>query len=229
VLASVASETDVYNDTIASGVFIDGGSEVSNPLSDTVNSSVTCAQSGTEWQKIEFFPTYTPVSGDKLYFSVYNPNNVTSAQIKFDYSDGSTEQWGGNVTYDASASSGWVEHSLDLTDHVGNEINKIWLFLAGGEANFAYVDNVYFHTSSVLSVDNLAVNNNKVFFDSEGKVSFKNMQTNTTVYVFDINGKLLFKEVVNGSKTLNSIKKKGLYFSKIKNENSVSNHKIILQ
>jgi hypothetical protein len=144
------AQTYVYNDTTASGIFIDGGSEVANPVSDGVNSSTTCSQSGTGWQKIEFFPTYTPVSGDKLYFSIYNPNNVASAQIKFDYTSGSTEVWGGNVTYDAGASSGWVEHSLDLTDHVGNEINKIWLYLASGEANSAYVDNVYFHTSSVL-------------------------------------------------------------------------------
>ncbi|PQB09029.1 hypothetical protein BST83_01400 [Polaribacter filamentus] len=151
VLGSGSSETDVYNDDTPSGIFIDGGSEVANPVSDAVNSSTTCAQSGTGWQKIEFFPTYTPVSGDKLYFSVYNPNSVTAAQIKFDYTSGSTEVWGGNVTYEAGATSGWVEHSLDLTDHVGNQINKIWLYVASGEANSAYIDNVYFHTSSVIS------------------------------------------------------------------------------
>jgi bacillopeptidase F (M6 metalloprotease family) len=129
------AQTHVYNDATASGIFIDGGSEITNPVSDGVNSSTTCAQSGTGWQKIEFFPTYTPVSGDKLFFSVYNPNSIASSQIKFDYSTGETEQWGGNVSYDAGAASGWVEHSLVLTDHVGTEINKIWLYLASGEAN----------------------------------------------------------------------------------------------
>jgi hypothetical protein len=150
VLNPATIETHVYNDDTASGIFIDGGSEVANPASDAVNSSTTCVLSGTGWQKTEFFPTYTPVSGDKLYFSVYNPNTIASAQIKFDYTSGETEVWGGNITYNASAANGWVEHNLDLTEHVGKEINKIWLYLASGETKTAYLDNIYFHTSSVI-------------------------------------------------------------------------------
>ncbi|MFH6769035.1 T9SS type A sorting domain-containing protein [Gaetbulibacter aquiaggeris] len=226
VLTSPA-QTYVYNDTISSNIFIDGGSEVSNPNSDGVNSSTTCAQSGTGWQKIEFFPTYTPVSGDKIYFSVYNPNSVISAQIKFDYSSGSTEVWGGNVTYDTGATSGWVEHSLDLTSHVGNEINKIWLYLASGEANSAYVDNIYFGTSSTLSTNSIAQINNRVFISKGGSVHFYKEQKNTFLSIYDITGRLILEEKINGKKGEKVLNHKGIYLLRIKSEYGVSSQKSV--
>jgi bacillopeptidase F (M6 metalloprotease family) len=221
------AQTHVYNDAAASGIFIDGGSEVANPLSgDAVNSSATCAQSGTGWQKIEFFPTYTPVSGDKLYFSVYNPNSVTAAQIKFNYTSGTTEVWGGNVTYEAGATSGWLEHSLDLTDHVGTEINKILLYLAGGEANSAYVDNVYFSTSSVLSINSVAKINNRLFISKEGKIQFNKEQANTQLSVFDVTGRLILKENINGKNGEKVLPKNGIYILRINSVHGVSSQKI---
>ena len=72
---TVTSQTHVYNETTSSGMFFQGtdGGEVSNPVSDAVNSSAKVAKSATDgnWQQIQYFPTFTPVSGDKLYFSVY--------------------------------------------------------------------------------------------------------------------------------------------------------------
>jgi hypothetical protein len=119
---SAKAQTYVYNESGNSGMFIDGGSEVPNPVSDAVNSSANCAETGTGgWKKMEFFLTYTPVAGAKLYFSVYNPNNAGPGQIKFFYTSASgTEQWGGNITYVAGSLTGWIEYSLDLTSHVGN-------------------------------------------------------------------------------------------------------------
>ena len=226
---SAKAQTYVYNDAIASGIFIDGGSEVANPLSgDAVNSSATCAQSGTEWQKIEFFPNpnYTPVAGDKLFFSVYNPNNIVSAQIKFDYSTGETEQWGGNVAYGAGAASGWVEHSLDLTDHVGKEINKIWLYLASGEVNSAYVDNVYFATASTLSTNSVAKINNRVFISKEGSIQFNKEQDNSLLSVYDLMGRLVLEEKINGKKGEKVLNHKGIYILVVKSNDGVSSQKI---
>jgi len=144
----------VYDETVDSGMFFDGnGSEVSNPVSDAVNSSTNCANSGTEgsWQKIQFFPTYTPVALDKLYFSVYNPNGAGPGQVQLEYaSTPDTWQWGDNITYESESLSGWVEYSIDLTPHVGNQINKVIVMPAGPNALAVYVDNIYFAPESIL-------------------------------------------------------------------------------
>ena len=167
------------------------------------------------------------MSGDKIYFSVYNPNSVISAQIKFDYSSGSTEVWGGNVTYDAGATSGWVEHSLDLTSHVGNEINKIWLYLASGEANSAYVDNVYFGTSSTLSTNSIAQINNRVFISKGGSVHFYKEQKNTFLTIYDITGRLILEEKINGKKSDKVLSQKGIYILRVKSDYGVSSQKSV--
>jgi len=146
----------VYNDTISSGMFFQGnGAEVTNPVSDEVNSSSDVAMSGTggTWQQIQYFPTYTPESGDKLFFSVHNPNGVGPGQVQFEYaSDPGTWQFGANVTYEAGSETGWVEYSLDLDAHAGNEINKIIIMLAGDNSSAVYIDNMYFSDSSEIAV-----------------------------------------------------------------------------
>ena len=219
----------VYNETTSSGMFIDGGVEMANPVSDAVNSSANCAKSGTGgWKKTEFFPTYTPVAGNKLYFSIYNPNNVGPGQIKFFYTSApSTEQWGGNVTYGAPSATGWVEYSLDLTDHVGKEINKILMYPAGGSNSFVYLDNVYFATNSTLSTNSFAKISNQVFVSKEGKIQFTKEQANSQLSVFDISGRLILEEKINGFEGVKTLNNKGIYIVRVKSDQGVSSQKII--
>ena len=210
----------VYNDEVASGIFFDGnGAEVSNPVSDAVNSSANVASSGTAgaWQKIQFFPTYTPVSGDKFYFSAYNPSNVGPGQLQFEYSSNpGVWVWGDNLAYDSGSVTGWVEYSVDLTAHVGNEINKVIVMPAGGSASAVYVDNIYFADQPSLSTDSVETFTETVFFDESGKVTFAENQTNTTLQVFDIYGRLIIKENVIGKKSTNTIENIGIYILRIK-------------
>ena len=88
---NVKAQTHVYNESTSSGMFFQGtdGGEVSNPVSDGVNSSANVAKSATDgnWQQIQYFPTFTPASGDKIFFSVYNPSNVGPGQLQFEYSN----------------------------------------------------------------------------------------------------------------------------------------------
>ena len=53
-----------------------------------------------------------------------------------------------NDTEDAL--TGWVEYSIDLTPHVGNQINKVIVMPAGPNALAVYVDNIYFAPESIL-------------------------------------------------------------------------------
>ena len=144
----------VYDETATSGIFFDGnGSEVSNPVSDAVNSSTNCANSGSagSWQKIQFFPTYTPASGDKIYFSVYNPYGAGPGQVQFEYvSIPDSWQWVGDITYESDSLTGWIEYSIDVAPHVGNQINKVIIMLGGPSASAVYVDNIYFAPESIL-------------------------------------------------------------------------------
>ena len=174
---NVKAQTYVYDEVTSSGIFFDGnGAEVSNPVSDAVNSSENCANSGDagSWQKIQYFPTYTPVAGDFLFISVYNPNGAGPGQIQFEYtSNPDTWQWGGNLEYTEDALTGWVEYSIDLTPHVGNQINKVIVMPAGGSEAEAYADNIYFGTVSVIPVpESPIVYNDEVasgiFFDGNG-------------------------------------------------------------
>ena len=174
---NVKAQTYVYDEVTSSGIFFDGnGAEVSNPVSDAVNSSENCANSGDAeyWQKIQYFPTYTPVAGDFLFISVYNPNGAGPGQIQFEYTgDPGNWQWGDNITYESESLSGWVEYSIDLTPHVGNQINKVIVMPAGGSEAEAYADNIYFGTVSVIPVpESPIVYNDEVasgiFFDGNG-------------------------------------------------------------
>lgn len=217
----------IFDETVSSNIFIDGGAQVANPIKDAVNSSNNCARSGNNWNKMEFFPTFTPVAGSKLYFSVYNPNNLKSGQLKFDYSSGTKEAWGGNVSYTVGATTGWIEYSLDLADHVGNQINKIWLYLAGGEANTAFVDNIYMANKSTLSTNSVATTSNQVYASKDGKIQFSKVQTNTQLSVFDLAGRLILAEKVNGVQSQNAINKKGIYIIQVKSATGISAQKII--
>ena len=177
------------------------------------------ASSGTAgaWQKIQFFPTYTPVSGDKFYFSAYNPSNVGPGQLQFEYSSNpGVWVWGDNLAYDSGSVTGWVEYSVDLTAHVGNEINKVIVMPAGGSASAVYVDNIYFADQPSLSTDSVETFTETVFFDESGKVTFAENQTNTTLQVFDIYGRLIIKENVIGKKSTNTIENIGIYILRIK-------------
>jgi hypothetical protein len=139
----------VYDESTSSGMFFESpnGAEVTNPLSDAVNSSANCAFSGTTdpfpWLEIQYFPTYTPVAGDKLFFSVYNPNSASGAQIQFN--DGA--YFGGNVTY---SGSGWEEYSITLDDEIGNTLTKIILYPDSGNPVGVYIDNIYFGQNSII-------------------------------------------------------------------------------
>jgi hypothetical protein len=149
---TVHSQTQVYNEVTSSGMFADpDGALVVNPLPDTFNSSANCAKSATAaFGKLQIFPTYTPSTTDRLYFSVYNPSGAKFAQVKFEYTSAPTV-WedGGDVYYGSASNSGWVEYSIGLAPNQGNQINKIVLMPSGDSAVAVYVDNIYFHTTSL--------------------------------------------------------------------------------
>jgi len=144
----------VYNDSTSSGMWFQGsnGGEVANPVSDEVNSSENVAKSATDgnWQQIQYFPTYSPVSGSKLFFSVHNPNGAGPGQIQFSYTGSDDWKFGANVNYESGSTSGWVEYSIDLESHVGNEIDQVIIIPAGDNSAATYVDNVYFHDQTLL-------------------------------------------------------------------------------
>jgi hypothetical protein len=225
-----SSQTFVYNENVASGMFFQGtnGGEVANPVSDAVNSSANCAKSATDgnWQQIQYFPSFTPSAGDKLFFSIHNPNNVGPGQIQFEYANAGGWQFGANVTYDAASATGWVEYSIDLANHLGNLINKIIMMPAGNNAAAVYVDNVYFSNTSVLSITNPIEQNEIVYIDSDGKISFRNEQNNTLLSVYDISGRLIFTENIQGKKSARFLTNKGIYIVKSSNNNKNFAHKL---
>ncbi len=216
----------VYDETISSGMFFESpnGAEVSNPLSDAVNSSANCAFSGTDnpfpWMEIQYFPTYTPVAGDKLFFSVYNPNASPGAQVQFN--DGA--YFGGNITY---SGSGWQEYSITLDDEIGNTLTKITLYPTEGTSIGVYVDNIYFGQSSTLSTNSVAQINNRVYISNEGHIKFIKEQTNTLLSVYDLTGRLILEEKINGKKGEKVLNHKGIYLLRIKSEYGLSTQKSV--
>ncbi len=221
-----AEEPIVYDETISSGMFFESpnGAEVSNPLSDAVNSSANCAFSGTTdpfpWLEIQYFPTYTPVAGDKLFFSVYNPNGASGAQIQFN----NGAYFGGNVVY---SGSGWQEYSITLDDEIGNTLTKIVLYPDSGNPVGVYIDNIYFGTTSVLSTNSVVQINNKVYISKEGRIQFMNEQSNTLVSVYDLSGRLILEEKINGKKGEKELSHKGIYIIRVQSVNGVSSQKSI--
>jgi hypothetical protein len=174
---TVHSQTHVYNEVTTSGMFPDpDGALVTNPLPDTFNSSANCAKSATAaFGKLQIFPTYTPGAADRLYFSVYNPNGAKFAQVKFEYTSAPTV-WedGGDVYYGSTSNSGWVEYSIGLAPNQGNQINKIVLMPSGDSSVAVFVDNIYFHTTSLYPSSNATyfftnvVENGSIFHSGAG-------------------------------------------------------------
>ena len=230
-LNPVSEQTFVYNENVSSGMFFQGanGGEVPNPVSDAVNSSANCAMSSTDgnWQQIQYFPTFTPSAGDKLFFSVYNPNNAGPGQIQFEYTSGGGWQFGDNPNYEAGSSTGWIEYSIDLSNHVGNEINKIIMMPAGNNSAAVYVDNIYFSNTSVLSTEIPLLADESIYIDSNGKISFDNEQNNIEISVFDLSGRLIFKEKIDGNQSKNNLQTKGVYIIVGSKNNKLHSKKLV--
>ena len=228
---ATSETTFVYNEDTTSGMFFESpnGAEVANPLPNDVNSSANCAFSGTDnpfpWLEIQYFPSpgFTPATGDKLFLSIYNPDNAPGAQIQFN----SGAFFGGNITYEAAASSGWVEYSINLDDIAGNELTQIILYPAEGTSIGVYIDNIYFGSETVLSTDFPELLEEFMFIDTEGRVSFENYQENTKLMVFDLNGRMIINENLEGNKSANSLNQKGIYIIKLQKGNSVNTKKLI--
>ena len=227
--SNVKAQTIVYDETTSSGIFFQGtdGAEVANPVSDAVNSSATVARSATDgtWQQIQYFPTYSPVSGDKLYFSVYNPNGAGPGQIKFNVQ--TTELWGGNITYESGSLTGWVEYSIDITSHVGTELTQIVIMPAGDSSSAVYVDNIYFGSTSTLSTSSVTQIRNRAYISREGRIHFAKDQSNTKLSVYDITGRLILEENINGKTGQKALNHKGIYILKIQSDNGVSTQKSV--
>jgi hypothetical protein len=229
VLPAPAVTTYVYNESTTSGMFFESsnGSQVANPVSDAVNSSANCAYSGTvdnfPWLEIQYFPNYTPVAGDKLFFSVYNPNGASGAQIQFN----NGAFFGGNVAYVAGSATGWVQYSITLDDEIGTALTKIILYPDSGNPVGVYIDNIYFGTTSTLSTNSVAKINNRVYVSKEGSIQFTNPQTNTLLSVYDVTGRLILEEKINGLKGEKTLNNKGIYILRVKSDSGVSAQKIV--
>jgi archaellum component FlaG (FlaF/FlaG flagellin family) len=223
----------VYDETTNSGMWFQGtnGAEVVNPLTgDPVNSSVNVAKSATDaaWQQIQYFPTYTPVSGEKLFFSVYDPSNAGKAQIKFEYTGSSAWVDGGDVTYVAGTDTGWKEQSISLAPNAGNEISKVIIMPGYDTSSAVYIDNIYFGASSTLSANSVAQINNRVYISREGSIQFNKAQTNTLLSVYDLMGRLILEEKINGKKGEKVLNHKGIYILRVKSVNGINSQKIAL-
>lgn len=227
--------TIVYNETTNSGMWFQGtnGGQVANPLSgNAVNSSANVAKSATDgsWQQIQYFPTYTPASGEKLFFSVYDPSNAGKAQIKFEYTS-NPNVWvdGGDVTYVSGTNTGWQEQSISLTPNAGNKISKIIIMPGYNTSSAVYIDNIYFGSTSTLGTNSnsLAKVNNQVFVSKDGKIQFTKEQTNAQLSVFDLSGRLILEEKINGIKGDKVLNTKGIYILRVQSDSGVSFQKII--
>ncbi|GGK12244.1 hypothetical protein GCM10007962_03230 [Yeosuana aromativorans] len=226
---NVSQTNYIYNESTSSGIWFADGSEVSNPNPDSVNGSTNSAATGpSNWSQIQYFPTFTPSIGDKIYFSIYNPSNVGPGQLQFEYTSSSgTWQWGGNLTYDAASTTGWAEYSIDLSSHVGNEINKIIFMPAGNSSSIIYLDNVYVANQSVLGMKSYEPLNERVFFDASGRINFAKNQMGTKLHVFDIQGRLIMKETIRGTKSSKAVNNTGVYILQINKDNVYGVKKII--
>jgi hypothetical protein len=186
------------------------------------------ATDGT-WQQIQYFPSYTPSSGDKLFLSVYNPNNAGPGQVQFEYaSDPGTWQYGGDITYDEASANGWIEYNIDLSGHAGNEINKIILMPAGNNSAAVYVDNIYFSSNTLLSNPLFeSMDDERIFINPNGKVVFDMIQSDTEIFVFDLSGRMMLNETIQGNSSNTALKQKGLYILKVRKGNSIQSKKLI--
>tara|TARA_R110002126_G_C10484067_1_gene502242 strand:+ start:1827 stop:3062 length:1236 start_codon:yes stop_codon:yes gene_type:complete len=230
---STDSQTYFYQEAVENGtIWHNGATDISNPLSDGVNSSSTVLQNdGTaSWQETQLFPSsYTIQAGDKFYISFYNPNGAANWQLRMDLSTTGafTQISDADVPHTSDASAGWNEVSLDLSTYVGESVTKIQLYPVAGESISVNYDNIYISSASVLSTPVFLKNESKVFIGANGIVNFAKVQEDTTLYIFDVKGALILKEQINGNSSKKALQKKGLYFIKLKSNLGFSNYKVL--
>jgi hypothetical protein len=100
------------------------------------------------------------------------------------------------------------------------------MYPAGGSATVAYIDNIYFSSTS-LSTNSVAKINNRVYVSKEGSIQFTKEQTNTQLSVYDLSGKLILEEKIKGVKGEKVLNQKGIYILRVKSEDGVSSQKIV--
>lgn len=151
--------TNLFDDAVASGtIWHSNGAEVSNPHSDRKNPSSTVLQNNGagSWEETQLFPdTYTVQTGDKLFISFCNPNGASSWQLKMSLSTGGADKYIGDYNHESPASDGWYESVIDLSNYSGQDITKITIYPAGGEAKSIYYDQLYLGSASISGATNL--------------------------------------------------------------------------
>ncbi|MDP5092980.1 MAG: T9SS type A sorting domain-containing protein, partial [Polaribacter sp.] len=164
-----------------------------------------------------------------FFISFYNPNGAANWQLRMDLStSGSFVQISGSdPAHHANAATGWNEVNLDLSTYAGQNITKIQLYPAAGNAKSIYYDNIYIASETVLSINTFDTLTNRAFISQDGRIQFTNELQNATIYVFDLKGAQILKETINGKVSQNSISKKGLYFVKIISKEGTGNYKVI--
>jgi co-chaperonin GroES (HSP10) len=231
VISTPPSQTHFFQDAVANGtIWHAAASEISNPKSDAVNSSLVCIQNtgAGGWQDTQINSiSYTIKSGDKIFVSFYNPNGAAAWQLKMNVNGADT--WIGEPTHASGAASGWNEVSVELGSYVGQALTQIKVFPAAGQAKSVYFDNIYFASASVLSTNSnsLAKVNIQVYVSKEGKIQFGKEQTNSQLSVFDLTGRLIIEEKINGTQGVKTLNNKGIYIVRVKSDQGVSTQKIV--
>ncbi|MEQ8238369.1 MAG: hypothetical protein RIA69_04110 [Cyclobacteriaceae bacterium] len=157
--SSNTSQTPIYEDAVSSGtIWHSNGAEIANPLSNSDNSSsIVIANNGAGgWEETQIFPnTYTISTGDKLYISFNNPNGASGWQLKMSLSTTGENAYIGDYNHDAGANSTWVETSIDLSSYDGEDLTKITIYPAAGEAKSVNYDNIYIQPTTATSSSEL--------------------------------------------------------------------------
>ncbi|MFT7238303.1 MAG: hypothetical protein ACI93L_002391 [Cyclobacteriaceae bacterium] len=157
--SSNTSQTSIYEDAVSSGtIWHSNGAEIANPLSNSDNSSsIVIASNGAGgWEETQIFPdTYTISTGDKLYISFYNPNGASGWQLKMSLSTTGENAYIGDYNHDAGAGSTWAESVIDLSSYVGEDLSKITIYPAAGEAKSVNYDNIYIQPTTATSSSEL--------------------------------------------------------------------------
>ncbi len=153
------SFTNLFDDAVASGtIWHSNGTEINNPKVDRNNSSSTVIQNNGagSWEETQLFPdTYTIQTGDKLFISFYNPNGASSWQLKMSLSTAGADKYIGDYNHESPAADGWNESVIDLSNYSGQDITKITIYPAGGEAKSIYYDQLYIGNASISGATNL--------------------------------------------------------------------------
>lgn len=222
------SQSHVYNEVTSSGLWIASGAEITNPVSDAINSSATCIESTSGWGEVQFntIGSYVVQSGDMLYFSIYNPNSAPFGQIRLN--SWTTELYPADVNYSATTDA-WVEYAADFSSFVGQTITQVKFFAGGDAVTPIYLDNVYLASASVLGIEpsNAADLNTNFVFSEYGNIHFSHDQEDTQVFVYDLLGRLVFDEIVNGSESTKGVSIRGTYIIKVVSDSGIVSKKII--